>query len=77
MFTRVFWMETADRAVRTLAQTMLALWVVGDQMLNVFEFDWANAAGVGLGALVVSVANSLLAAKVGHEGTPSLINRVD
>lgn len=77
MFTRVFWMETADRAVRTLAQTMLALWVVGDQMLNVFQFDWTNAAGIALGALVVSVANSLVAANMGPRKTPSLINRVD
>lgn len=73
MWTATFWKATAERAVKTLAQTMLALWVVGDGMLNVFEVDWANSFGVGLGALVVSLLTSLLSASVGPSGSPSLV----
>lgn len=58
MFTSVFWKDTAERAIRTFAQTLLA--VIGVGLLDVLHFDWATALSVSLGAAVVSVLMSLL-----------------
>lgn len=73
MWTALFWKAAAERAVKTLAQTMLALWVVGDQLLNVFTVNWLDALGVGAGAMLVSVLMSLLSAGVGPADDPSLV----
>lgn len=74
MWTRTFWLAASERAIKTLAQTMLALWLVGDQLLNVFEVEWTSSLGVGLGALLVSFLTSLLSAGVGPDATPSLVD---
>lgn len=73
MWTAVFWKGAAERAIKTLAQTMLALWFVGDRMMNVYEVDWMTSLGVGAGALVGSLLTSLISAGMGPEGTPSLV----
>lgn len=77
MWSGSFWKAAVERAIKTLAQTMLALWLVGDQMLNAFEVDWSNSFGVGVGALVVSFLTSLVSAPVGPEGSPSLVGEAN
>ncbi len=74
MWTRTFWLAAAERAVKTLAQTMLALWVVGDQVLNVFTVDWSASFGVGLGAMLISILTSLLSTGFGPTNSPSLVD---
>lgn len=74
MWTAEFWKGAGERAIKTLAQTMLALWVVGDRMMNVYEVDWMHSLGIGAGALIVSLLTSLLSAGVGPQGTPSLVD---
>lgn len=73
MWTGSFWKAAVERAIKTLAQTMLSLWLVGDQMLNAFVVDWGSAFGVGLGALIVSFLTSLVSAPVGPDASPSLV----
>lgn len=73
MWDRTFWLAATERAVKTLAQTMLALWVVGDQILDVFKVDWVSSIGVGLGALLVSFLTSVVSVGVGPSHSPSLV----
>lgn len=77
MWTMTFWKATAERAVKTLAQTLLSVLVVGGVVLNLFEVDWLNALGIGLGAMVVSVLTSLLSAFVGSSDSPSLVSEAE
>ena len=38
MWTRIFWIDAADRAARTFAQALLATITIGDA---VYSVDWA------------------------------------
>lgn len=70
MWTRMFWQAAAERAIRTMAQTLLALWL-SDDVFNVLSVDWLNALGVALGAAVFSLLMSLVPA--GPDGSPSWV----
>lgn len=72
MWTRAFWKATAERAVKTGAQSVLTVYFVGDVALNAFQADWGNMAGIGLGGVVFSVLTSLASAV--HDGNPSATN---
>ena len=72
MFTGLFWKATGERAVKTAAQTLLALWLVGDNgFFNALDIDWTGALSVGLGATILSVLTSLASGAAGPAG-PSL-----
>lgn len=71
MLTREFWAAAAERAVRTVAQTLLALWA-GDG-LGVLDADWGRSASVAGMAGLLSLLTSLAATRVGERGTPSLL----
>jgi len=72
MFTAPFWRAAGERAVRTVAQTLLALWLVGDLAFNALTVDWGEALGVGLGAGILSLLTSLAAEKANPDTGPSL-----
>jgi hypothetical protein len=72
MFTLTFWKQTAERAIKSAAQALLGLWV-GDQAFNAWDADWKKAAGVVLGAAILSALTSLASARVGRSGSPSLV----
>jgi len=72
MWTRRFWRETLDRAVKSAAQAPLVVWGVGDVALNAFELDWRLGAGVAAGAALVSLLTSLASAPIGEPETPTL-----
>lgn len=74
MFTVTFWKATAERAAKTVAQTLLSLFLVGDVAFNLFTFSWGPALGVAAGAAVISVLTSLISAKAGPAGSPSLVD---
>lgn len=54
VWTKEFWKATAERMARSAAAATVSVLVVGDGVLNVFEGDFRNALGVGLGAALVS-----------------------
>ena len=57
MYTsRTFWAGTAERAVKTAAQTLAALLVTGTVIWSV---DWPQALGVTATAALLSVLTSL------------------
>lgn len=64
MFSKLFWRETADRAVKSFAQALLLLWTA-DAGFNVLHVDVPAALGAAGGAAVLSVLTSLVSAKVG------------
>lgn len=70
LFTGDFWKAAAERAIRTMAQVLLSLWI-SDGVFNALSVDWLNALGVALGAALISVLMSLVPA--GPEGSPSWV----
>ena len=71
MFTKQFWKDAAERAVKTAAQA--AVVVVGADVANVFELDWNEMAGLSIGAALLSVLTSIASEPFGEKGTASLV----
>lgn len=69
MWTRRFWKVATEHAIKSAAQFVLLL--AGADQLNVFKFDWERAAGVALGAALLSYLTSLGSGLVTN-GSPSL-----
>ena len=69
LWTRDFWEATAERAVRTFAQSLLA--TLGVAGVGVVDADWGQALSVGAMAAVLSVLTSVAASRVDPVG-PSL-----
>ena len=66
MFTVKFWKDAAERAIRTTAQALLALWAT--DVSGVLEVDWVQAGSVAALAALMSVLMSIVATNVGdHE----------
>lgn len=72
MWTVKFWQNALERAVRTAAQSLLALW--GTQVTGVLEVDWVQAASVAALAALTSVLMSLVATGVGDHESPSFMD---
>lgn len=53
MFTKDFWVDTLERAIRTACQAALSAGVVGG--VGLFDVDWLNVGGVALVAAIASV----------------------
>ena len=69
--TRAFWTATAERAIKTGAQvTLLAL---GAEQLNVFNLDWVEVGGLGLGGVLLPVITSVASSAVTTTSGPSLV----
>lgn len=66
-----FLRDLAERAIKTFAQSMVALLTAG--ATGILEVDWINTLSVALLATVISVFTSLASLSVGEE-TASLIN---
>lgn len=73
MWTMAFWKDASERALKTAAQALLSLWVVGGAF-NILTVSWGPALGVSLGAAVVSLLTSVVSSGVGDKGTASLIS---
>ncbi|MEV6571877.1 holin [Streptomyces sp. NPDC051577] len=65
MLTLLFWKATAERAVRTAAQAVLAS-VTADQ-LGILDVDWGEAGSIGGLAAVLAVLTAI-ATSGGTEG---------
>jgi hypothetical protein len=71
MFTKRFWVSASERAIKTFAQTFLAM--AGAQAFNVVTADWLSLLSVSVGAAVLSYLTSIVSAEIGDRGTPSLV----
>ncbi|MDN5628849.1 holin [Lactococcus garvieae] len=71
MFTKTFWKDTAERAVKTFAQSFGAVLIAsGTGLLDV---DWMNALSVAGLATVISVATSVGGIKAGEVSTAGYV----
>ena len=73
MFTKLFWKDAVERAIKTIAQTLVTLWLTSDAVFNILTVDWAQAIGVADGAGVLSVLTSVGSAATSGTDTASLV----
>jgi hypothetical protein len=69
MFDKKFLQASAERAIKTFAQALLALF--GANAANVLTSDLGVNLKIALGASVLSVLTSVVSANIGNQG-PSL-----
>lgn len=72
MWTKTFWKQSAERAVKSAAQSLLGLWALDG--FNVLNADFTLAGGVAAGAALLSVLTSIVTAGVGEKGSPSAVS---
>lgn len=70
MTSKVFWLDTAERAIKTFAQSLVAVLVVG---VPVWEIHWAGALGTALTATIMSVLTSIASSGAGDPTTASAV----
>lgn len=74
MFTKQFWLETLERAIKSAAQFGLVAWgatvftAVGDVITTAQGVGFAMLFGLGL-----SVLTSVASIAIGPKGSPSLV----
>jgi len=71
MYTITFWKDAAERAIRTAAQALLALWAT--DISGVLEVDWTQAGSVAALAAVTSVLMSVAATGRGNPESASSV----
>ena len=71
MWSKQFWQATVERALKTVAQTAVAL--LGTGAMGLLDVDWVQVASVSTLAGLVSVLTSIGSDNIGTKGTPSLV----
>ena len=71
MFTKLFLQAMLERALKTFAQTLLALFT-GNQT-NVLNVNWGQSLAVAASAALFSVLSSVISAQTNPTGSPSLV----
>ena len=70
MYNKKFLNDIAERAIKTFAQTFLAL--VGSDMAGIFTIATVDTLKVSLGAALLSVLSSIASTQVGDSNSASL-----
>lgn len=73
MWKVTFWRQTAERAVKTLAQSALAMITVAG--LGLLDVDWIAVGSVAGLAAFASVLSSIASSGIGEPGDPSAVRR--
>jgi hypothetical protein len=71
MWTPRFWKDAVERALKTFAQTLIALLGVGG--FGIIDAPWFSSLSVAGLAALLSVLSSVASATVGEQGTASLV----
>ena len=69
---RKFWIDTAERAVKTVAQSAV-LALGSEQVLDAISLNYREVVGIALGGGLLSLLTSIASAGVGEEGTASAV----
>lgn len=72
MFTKQFWMDTAERVITTAAEVAL-VWLVGSATLDALTATWEQGLFLIGGAAVASLLKSILATRFGNPEDASLV----
>lgn len=75
MFTKSFWKQTAERAIKSAVQ-MALLMTAGATGFDLFTLDPVRLGLGALGAALLSVLTSIASAPFGNTGTPSVVNTI-
>lgn len=71
MFTKSFVMQLVERAIKTFAQTFVAL--AGASQMDWLNLDWQHLAATSLIAAGLSILTSIASDKVGPTDSPSMV----
>jgi hypothetical protein len=69
MWNKAFALATLERALKTFAQALIAVFAAGS--VTVLDADWTQALAVSGTAALISVLTSIVSANIGNAG-PSL-----
>ena len=72
MLRKQFWLDAFERAVKTFAQVLLAVFL-GDTALTVVNFTWTKSLALAGTAAVVSLLTSVVSAQIGPDNSASLV----
>jgi hypothetical protein len=75
MFTKSFWTQTIERAVKSAVQ-MALLMTAGATGFDLFTLDAGRLALGALGAAILSILTSIASAPFGNPSSPSLVNTI-
>ena len=65
LFTRAFWADAGERALKSAAQAVLGVALVGDRVFDVLDADPTVLFGAGATGAVLSLLTSIASAPVG------------
>jgi hypothetical protein len=71
MFGTYFWKATAERAVKSFAQSLLA--ILSASSLGLLDVDWVTCLSTAGMATVLSLLSSIASSRVGPVGDPSAV----
>jgi hypothetical protein len=71
MFDIDFWKATAERAVKTFVQVLIATF--GTDQIGIVELPWESALSLAASAALLSILTSLGSANLGSKAGPSLV----
>jgi hypothetical protein len=71
VYAFTFWKDAAERAIRTAAQALLALWAT--DVSGVLAVDWVQAGSVSALAALMSLLMSVAATGTGSQDSASTI----
>lgn len=69
--TKKFWLHTAERALKTAAQTAAGL--MSANGMGILDVDWPALASVAGLAFLYSVLTSVASVPIGDDSTPSVV----
>jgi len=72
LFTGSFWLDALERAVKTAAQTVLAL--IGTNVTDVTSLNWQDIGVATAFSTGLSVLTSIVSSGIGEPGTASVMN---
>lgn len=72
MFTKQFWLDAIERAVKTGAQALILFWAASEGF-DLFQVEVGNSAGIFFGGVALSLLTSIISAPFGERGTASLL----
>ena len=74
LYTRDFWLEALDRAIKTAAQAPLVVWGVADYALDLFSLDWQAGLAHAGGGFLISLLTSIASAGLAQRGNASILS---